>query len=291
MIEFLNGNALHIPLVDRSVQCIITSPPYWGLRDYGTAKWIGGDLNCEHRVGNQVQDNKAPSAIVSVVRPGTDTSQCVKCRAIRIDSQLGLERIPDCLGWARGENCGKCYVCHMRLVAMECWRILRDDGVMWWNCGDSYMGGKGTSGAANPDTQAERYENGETLTRPASQSTGGNGKLRPSDDLKTLRLSGLKPKDLVGIPWRVALAFQADGWYLRMDNIWSKPNPMPESVADRPTKSHEYVFLLSKSKRYYYDATAIMEISLSPPHAPGNRVIASGKTDRGHLENRVWGTG
>ena len=144
---------------DESVHTVVTSPPYWGLRDYG----IGG--------------------------------------------QLGLEPTPEE------------YVANMVAVFREVRRVLRADGTVWLNLGDSYAGGE-----------------------------------RVTD-----QQDGLKPKDLVGIPWRVAFALQADGWYLRSDIIWSKPNPMPESVTDRPTKAHEYLFLLSKSPRYYYDADAVRE--------------------------------
>jgi len=121
----------------------------------------------------------------------------------------------DCLGWARGVNCGECYVCHLRLVAAECRRVLRPDGLFWLNLG----------GYA-----AKRKRN-----------------------------AGLKSKDMAGVPWRVALALQADGWYLRRDIIWSKENPMPENAPDRPSTNHEYVFMLSKRSRYYFDMEAVKE--------------------------------
>ena len=160
---------------DGSVQCCVTSPPYWGLRDYGH------------------------------------------------DGQIGLESTPEA------------YVVRMVEVFREVRRVLRDDGTLWLNLGDSYAGGgKGGGGSFQEE-------------RPGWSARG------------RMDGHGLKPKDLVGIPWRVAFAFQADGWYLRQDIIWHKPNPMPESVRDRCTKSHEYVFLLSKSERYYYDAEAVSE--------------------------------
>lgn len=201
-----NADSRRLPLGDGSVHMIATSPPYWGLRDYGT------------------------------------------------DGQLGLERIHDCLAWARGdEPCGTCYVCHLREWAREMWRVLRDDGVMFLNLGDSYNSighkkshsGFGTTGLAGGKAQEHtplRREN----TAP-----------------------GLKHKDLVGIPWRVALALQADGWYLRSDIIWAKPNPMPESVTDRPTKAHEYIFLLTKSARYFWDGEAVKEKSIRAGEIPG----------------------
>ena len=211
MNELVNGDGLRIPLADRSVHMIATSPPFWGLRDYDV--------------------------------PG----------------QLGLEVVPDCLAWARGESpCGACYVCQMRAVAAELWRVLRDNGTFWLNLGDSYTGsGKG----GNPDAGKQATNKGSQSIgvlygkagETARQAAVTNVSRRATAEL------GMKTKDLCGIPWRVALALQADGWYLRSDIIWAKPNPMPESVTDRPTKSHEYVFLLAKSKQYFYDAEAVRE--------------------------------
>lgn len=184
-----------IPLRDRSVHCVVTSPPYWALRDYGDPR------------------------------------------------QIGLEPTPDA------------YVARMVAVFREVRRVLRDDGTLWLNLGDSYSG-SGPSGASYQSETTKRREAGD----------GHDGTFRVSKTLKARGLTyaekkpipppGLKPKDLIGIPWRVALALQSDGWYLRSDCIWAKPNPMPESVTDRPTKSHEYVFLLTKRGRYYYDAAA-----------------------------------
>jgi DNA modification methylase len=154
------------------------------------------------------------------------------------DNGLGLESLHDCLAWATGGNCGECYVCHMRLFAAECWRVLRDDGTFWLNLGDSYNAGRNGGHAGG--------RNGISRPEIAPGKSGANA-------------PGLKPKDLCLIPARVALALQADGWWLRSDIIWAKSNPMPESVKDRPTKAHEYVFLLTKSKRYFYDQDAIRE--------------------------------
>lgn len=182
-------------LPDESVHCVVTSPPYFGLRDYGMA------------------------------------------------GQIGLEQTPDA------------YVAELVGVFREVRRVLRDDGTLWLNLGDSYAGsGKG----GNPD-------GGKQATNKGSQSVGclyGTEKTaREAAVTNVTRKSfdGIKAKDLIGIPWRVAFALQADGWYLRQDIIWSKPNPMPESVTDRCTKAHEYLFLLSKSARYYFDAAAIAE--------------------------------
>jgi DNA modification methylase len=212
-----------------SVQCCVTSPPYWGLRDYGTATWEGGEAGCDHK-----RFNRYPTGLV-----GTDDAQqnskffkndCPKCGARRIDSQLGLEPTPEE------------FVSRMVAVFRDVWRVLKDDGTLWVNMGDSYA-----SNPASGGTQSALMTGGEHKQTPC------NGYQRPP---------GLKPKDLCGIPWRLAFALQADGWYLRSDIIWAKPNPMPESVTDRPTKSHEYIFLLSKAERYFYDADAIRE-----PHA------------------------
>ena len=179
----LQADARHIPLRDGCVQMLVSSPPYWGLRDYG------------------------------------------------VSGQIGLEATPDE------------YVATMVAVFREVKRVLRDDGTVWLNLGDSYAGSsKGQGGVLNS---------------PKQRSNAGAYHGHP---LKLdYDIVGLKAKDLIGIPWRVAFALQADGWYLRSDIVWAKPNPMPESVTDRPTRSHEYIFLLSKSERYFYDADAIKE--------------------------------
>jgi DNA modification methylase len=183
-LTLIHGDALSSlrTLESESVQTCVTSPPYWGLRDYG------------------------------------------------VDGQLGLEKTPDE------------YVARLVEIFREVGRLLRPDGTVWVNLGDSYCAnGKG-------GRDAELRSRGKTLPRGSSRWGGGNN-----------TVDGLKCKDLVGIPWMVAFALRTDGWYLRSDIIWSKPNPMPESVTDRPTKSHEYVFLFSKSERYYYDAALIAE--------------------------------
>lgn len=259
MIITLNANALHIPLRDKCVQCVVTSPPYYALRDYGTATWIGGDPACEHRVGNQVQDNKAHGAITSGVRPGVDASVCKKCGALRQDLQVGLERTPEE------------YVQKLVLVFREVRRVLRDDGVLWLNIGDSYAGSGGAGGDYNEGglkAGQPRYE-GTARQMRDPEVRNGNGKSTLSGSRKKVRESMkspgvpatgvLKPKDLIGIPWMLAFALRADGWYLRQEVIWHKPNCMPESATDRPTRAHEQLFLLSKSRIYFYDADAIRE--------------------------------
>ena len=242
-VEFMRG------LPEGFVQCVVTSPPYWGLRDYGTAQWEGGNAGCDHkyqvksplnegfneRCGNSPGQKKQESWRHEV----SYKNSCSKCGARRIDQQLGLERVPDCLGWATGNPCGECFICKMVAVFREVRRVLRDDGVCFVNMGDSYNG-SGPSGG------------------PGKQYTN-----KGSQDTTTKKVDGLKPKDLCGIPWRVAFALQADGWWLRQDIIWHKPNPMPESVTDRCTKAHEYLFLLTKSERYYWDQEAIKEESIT----------------------------
>jgi len=229
-------------LPSESVHCVVTSPPYWGLRDYGTATWAGGDDGCDHKPpmswiadsgdlgerGHILNANEAKA----IRRHGGD---CLKCGAIRQDSQLGLEPTPDL------------YVENMVAVFREVRRVLRSDGTCWLNLGDSYVG-TGSKG----DLTDPKYREGRNGQRVALNN----------------KVVGLKSKDLVGIPWMVAFALRADGWWLRQDIIWSKPNPMPESVTDRPTKSHEYLFLLAKSQRYYFDSAAVREPS-GPFHAGG----------------------
>ena len=167
-------------LPDQSVHCIVTSPPYFGLRDYG------------------------------------------------VDRQIGLEETP------------AAYVAELVTVFRECWRVLRDDGTLWLNLGDSYNSGSSGGLGGSTITGGQRNQ--------AASNRSGRG-----------YIDGLKPKCLIGIPWRVAFALVDDGWILRSDIIWAKPNPMPESVTDRPTKAHEYIFLLTKSQRYYYDSEAVKE--------------------------------
>ena len=228
---------------DESVHCVVTSPPYWGLRDYGTAQWDGGDPNCQHNQG------------ANFVALG----DC-ECGAVRIDEQIGLELTPEA------------YVTKIVAVFSEVRRVLRNDGTLWLNLGDSYASAWATS---------RRSVIGEGSLVDGSRNSGQ----RPN------RLSeDVKEKDLVGIPWLVAFALRADGWYLRSDIIWSKPNPMPESVTDRPTKSHEYVFLLSKSARYYYDGDAIREpynlASMSRYGSPMMGVAPTARQPGGDIDRR-----
>ena len=213
-----NRNTLKT-LEDKSIHTVVTSPPYWGLRDYG------------------------------------------------MDNQLGLEETPEE------------YVNNLVDVFREIKRVLRDDGTVWLNLGDSYSSG----GRRTTTNQSLRGDKDYGVTRPA-----------PS--------KGIKPKDLIGIPWRVAFALQQDGWYLRQDIIWHKPNPMPESVRDRCTKAHEYIFLLSKNVKYYYDHEAIKEDCITNDNSnrdrdntklnntPGRTRMAGLKTNNYTKKNKrsVW---
>ena len=252
MVTIMQGDALEVQgqLPSESANCIVTSPPYWGLRDYG------------------------------------------------VDGQLGLEATPEE------------YVEKLTEVFRRLRRVLRGDGILWLNLGDCYATGAGKvgehpgggeqgarwrgegskhDGAKSRGYRGERLANGRG-DQPAvlRQKTVGVG---PMTQPNRMPIPGLKPKDLVGIPWRVAFALQADGWWLRSDIIWSKPNPMPESVTDRATKAHEYVFMLAKSERYYFDADAIKE-PCSWPNGPNSpQSIASpygqGFTRRGTKHRSV----
>lgn len=433
-IELMLGDCLEkLKTIDaKSVQTCVTSPPYYGLRDYGTANWIGGDAECDHKV-------KYGSSS-STLEGGKSTQEsarfykevCAKCGAIRVDDQIGLEQTPDD------------YVNKLVQVFREVRRVLKDDGTVFLNLGDSYFGGGGahkpehanpglsrsafrggvphakpcdTSGRelvnyssrdlfsenlcdvcrrayligkshndnrhaptqsllpsetnrVNKELQNDHLptsdsfhqevrsstaildsvnvqdrEGGQPLSSPVStpdefsprllgeclpessygvcqlcghsfvrsirecehneqdctcdtnetvsssvfRNSGTNHNAYPYPYYTTKYQNILKPKDLIGIPWMVAFALRADGWYLRSDCIWHKPNPMPESVKDRPTKSHEYLFLLSKSKQYYYDYEAIKE-SNSETSIMGGRFTGDKKsehTGNGHSGLKV----
>lgn len=187
--ELLVGDArqLLLQMPDGHFNCVVTSPPYWGLRDYGVSGQIGAE--------SAVED----------------------------------------------------YIADLARLFREVRRTLADDGTLWLNIGDSYTSG----GRTWRDTDAKNKGRAMDYRAPTPE--------------------GLKPKDLIGIPWRLAFALQADGWYLRTDIIWNKPNCQPESVKDRPTRAHEYLFLFSKSERYYYDSQAIMEPAADPKQKSKNR--------------------
>lgn len=245
------GESRQIPLRDASVQMIVTSPPYFRLRDYGTGRWVGGDAACAHRPNDTPGQRGVRSSTLDGGKKTTGHLQegfaqrCPKCGAVRVDQQLGLEPLHDCLAWARGEaSCGDCYICRLREVFAECYRVLRKDGIMMVNIADSY-------------NAAGRIGHG---TRQ-SVKQGTNRASATGADVCRATAPGLKPKDLCGIPQRLALALQVDGWHWRSDCIWSKTNPMPSSVKDRFTVSHEYVYMFTKSARYFFDAYAVREES------------------------------
>lgn len=194
MQHILVGDAREIlaKLPSGVVHCCVTSPPYFGLRDYG------------------------------------------------VSGQIGLEQTP-------AE-----YVAELVAVFREVRRVLRDDGTLWLNLGDSYAGSWGAQPHRVTDSDDKSWHGSQIKNHPKRASHTG-----------TIRQSGLKPKDLIGIPWMVAFALRDDGWYLRSDIIWAKPAPMPESVRDRPTSAHEHVFMLAKSKRYYFDSEAVAERAVS----------------------------
>lgn len=241
---------------NKSAQMCVTSPPYFGLRSYGTNPQVwGGDSGCQHEWGDSIRApwaNSVPGPNTGGKNDGRRNSTkesgnlCQACGAWR--GELGLEPTPEL------------YIEHLVEVFSEIRRVLRDDGTLWVNIGDSYASGKGScfnpGGGANSLGRGRKEAGAHPLNR-------GNK--------STLAKSGLKPKDLIGIPWMLAFALRADGWYLRSDIIWHKPNPMPESVTDRPTKAHEYLFLLSKGAKYFYDAEAIKEPVSGDPDAPRNR--------------------
>jgi DNA modification methylase len=252
-------------LATESVQCVVTSPPYWGLRDYGTATWDGGDPDCKH-VAHTIRTGLGLAALGERFRGGgheqgevTEIQYrdvCAQCGAVRVDQQIGLEKTPEE------------YVDKMVAVFGEVRRVLRKDGTCWMNMGDCYA-----SGAIGGSKIGIK----NTLQ---TCSPSGYHTLPKTENLVAVPRSvpcGMKPKDLVGMPWMLAFALRADGWYLRQDIIWEKPNPMPESVHDRCTKSHEYLFLLTKSPRYFFDQAAISEPVTGNAHSRGTGVNPKAK--------------
>ena len=234
--EIRHGHALASlrEMPDESVQMVATSPPYWGLRDYGDSGQAWPAVSYAPMPG--LPELTIPASV----------------------EPLGLERDP----WA--------YIGHLVEIFREVRRVLRPDGVLFLNLGDCYAGSSQTGGLA--------------------PSWGCNLKdITKTHAPKRETPSALKPKDLVGIPWRAAYALQADGWYLRSDCIWAKPNPMPESVRDRPTKAHEYVFVLSKGPRYFWDQEAVREPA--PNNKPRDRASNFKKAGQtlgaGHLRGKA----
>lgn len=235
------GNCLDIlkTFPDNSVDCCVTSSPYYQMRDYKIEPQIfGGDKSCNHEWSNEFI-TKQPYG----TERGFEINSylCTKCNAWK--GQLGLEPTPEL------------FVNHIVKIFTEVKRVLKADGTLWYNIGDCYYGGgwKGSKFQTNS-------KQGTNLGTDCCEVLK-----------KDLPHEYLKTKDLVGIPWRIAFALQKNGWYLRSDIIWSKGSPMPESVTDRPTKSHEYIFLMSKSKKYYYDYKSIMEECIDKESFTGKR--------------------
>ena len=272
-LQLIHGDARHIPLEDETVQCIVTSPPYWGLRKYAGEQelvWLppdhpkGSDFPamCSHEWGGQIAlrgktklDNffkgdspmKSAESIVASMPEGHG-QHCQRCGAWR--GAYGLEPTIEM------------YVAHTLEILRECRRVLRPDGVLFWNIGDSYASHAGNTGGFSESSTLKRFTSANVKGRILAQ------------EQKPMRrdLSSLKPKDLCLIPSRVAIAAQADvsvrngkteAWWVRSMIIWAKPNPMPESCTDRPTDAYEHILMFTKSERYYWDADAVREPTIA----------------------------
>ena len=253
-----------------SIDTVISSPPYYGLRDYGTGKWIGGNSDCDHK--SIRRKTRLERGGLSDVQKGNQggfgdepkwlSKICPKCNAHYQDTQWGLEETPEL------------YLLHMTRFMDQINRVLKDSGTCWINLGDTYAGsGKGRNADGT------------------HQEGGKQGTSRGTIDGKLTKTHApsCKPKDLIGIPWMLAFALRADGWYLRQDIIWHKPNPMPESVRDRCTKAHEYIFLLSKSPKYYYDYEAVKETAVGG--ASGNKVRTDATIRSPHFKKGTVASG
>lgn len=213
-------------IASESVHCVVTSPPYFGLRNYGTATWMGGDLECDHQpLQDWVEDGgdarrSAHAVPANLAKAERRRGGRCHCGAIRVDQQIGMEATPEE------------FIAKLVDIFREVRRILRDDGTLWLNIGDSYS-------AAAKGSAKGQDKSGLTSTGTQEHAPVGVSKVG---------LPGIKPKDLIGIPWMLAFALRANGWVLRQELVWSKPNPMPESVRDRCTKAHEQIFLFSKAR-------------------------------------------
>ncbi len=244
-IKILQGNCIDKikELEDNSIDCVVSSPPYFGLRDYGTAQWEGGDPNCDHlgkpqptrsNIHDRTQpqcNNKKDETVREIFK-----NICKKCGAKRIDEQFGLEKTY------------QDYITNTVKVFETFKPKLKDTATIWWNVGDSYSSG---SRKTQTNQTVRKYKLSDIKNSKEKYLAGF--KVRPAIQV------GIKEKDLLMIPNRVAIALQDAGWYIRSEIIWHKPNPMPESVKDRPTSAHEKIWLITKSKKYYYDADAIKE--------------------------------
>ena len=279
------GHALDLlpEIPDGVIHCVVTSPPYWGLRDYKAPAVVwGGEPGCEHVWGAElpraIEGGGNRGVPKEWQRPsrehhtgGTSGQFCGRCGGWK--GQLGLEPTPEL------------YCQHIVEVCREVKRVLRDDGTFWLNLGDSYASNWGAGAKRNSSWWS---------TKSGELEGKGWGEVETAIPPNMWRKHPtIKPKDLVGIPWTVAFALRDDGWYLRRDVIWEKPNPMPESCRDRPTSAHEYVFLLTKSPRYFYDQDAVREEAEDRPFSnlkdkpilsyPGQpQSYSSGRSGFGH---------
>ncbi len=280
MLTLLQGDAEAVlrTLPAGSVHCCVTSPPYFGLRDYGTGTWSGGDPACDHedrprrndagrRDGRGVPYGPADKRDAAQFR-GT----CGKCGATRTDRQLGLEKsLRD-------------YVARLVCVFGQVRRVLRDDGVMFLNLGDSYC----NAGTRNNGTGLDGNRRGGMANTDGSWA---EAKASHGDMRRALRSEGFKVKDRLGVPHRVVFALQKAGWYWRDEIVWSKASPMPESVTDRTTKAHEFVFVLTKRPRYFFDAEAVREDSAPSAVARAGLVKRPSPKQQVLIDNGTWKNG
>jgi site-specific DNA-methyltransferase (cytosine-N4-specific) len=260
-VTLYTGDALEVlaELPDASAHCVVTSPPYWGLRDYGTGTWTGGDPRCAHSVGRgtDLAQPMRPGVgyPASPAHRGGDPRTCRRCGALRQDRQYGLEPTP------------QDYVDALRGVFAQVRRVLVDTGTIWLNLGDSY--------SAQPPGNATDAMRRSSLSGKSAAAT-----LRDSVRAADVDRSRMVPrKNLLGMPWRVALALQSDGFILRNAIVWHKPNAMPESVTDRLSARYEMLFLFVKQQRYWFDLDPIRE-PLVRPEALGEGIVIGGAKGR-----------
>ncbi|MCK2239786.1 MULTISPECIES: site-specific DNA-methyltransferase [unclassified Crossiella] len=256
-VTLYTGDAIEVlsELADSSVHCVVTSPPYWGLRDYGTGTWIGGRADCAHSTGPCA--NSLPARGTEVGAPASPANRggnppaCPRCGAVRQDRQYGLEPTPEA------------YVDTLRAVFAQLSRVLVDTGTVWLNLGDSYS-------AEPPGRTRDPMRNSTLSGRSAAAHLRES--VRHADVHRT---RGVPRKNLIGMPWRVAFALQRDGWILRNAIVWHKPNAMPESVRDRLSNRYELLFLLVRQPTYWFDLDPVRE-PLSRPEALTEGIVIGG---------------
>ena len=263
------GNALDVlaGLPSESVHCCVTSPPYWGLRSYNGDTWECGDPSCDHKRSSGAVDTSTLTGgkkTVNHSQEGWPCNRCGKCGARLTGSMIGLEASFDE------------HLSNLVAVFREVRRVLRNDGTLWLNYGDAYVAGQGGRQSAVGEMPKKVIQKRAT-PRKRDDVDVGSWSNRDATDKMTAPSDIWKPKDLMMMPARVAMALQADGWWLRSEIIWHKPNPMPESCTDRPTSAHEKLFLLTKSARYFYDAEAVRV-----PHKEPWRGVSHHESDKPH---------